>query len=323
MIRKGEKSLEEISKAVFQYENTYERQTGIQQRPIYRSNIGGTIFFKVEDYMPYKVEKVYEETEDYIIYEVEPVHVPSAKRLSVKVILRYECTVEKIIAIAHEIREKVSFCEVFQNQAFANRFSGYPANIIWCYFGYDEDDMVNSNFAYRTTWVDQTQDKNYWYSEGKNSQVIEDTWITIVPTYSMVKSMYAKNQLSKEEYIQKVRNIGSNVIEAGEKYISYFREYKNSVITEEELCDAVSKLNHLIQQLYLEYTDLPIAPKELHNWEQKYMNVISRIHDFTLYYNPKYLDKRSQKNRADVMEISIKGYQQDLQELLEEESRVG
>src|SRR5665648_923394 len=44
------------------------------QQPIFRANVGGTIFFDVEEHNPYKVAKIYEESDNYIIYAVEPVH---------------------------------------------------------------------------------------------------------------------------------------------------------------------------------------------------------------------------------------------------------
>ena len=51
------------------------------QHNAFRSNIVGTIFFYVEDYVPYKKQEIYKETDKYIIYSVEPCHA-NVKRIS-------------------------------------------------------------------------------------------------------------------------------------------------------------------------------------------------------------------------------------------------
>ena len=169
LIRQGKKSLESISQAIFQYATAWNRKGNNRiQDPIFRSNIGGTIYFEVQHYNPYKVKKVYEETDFYIIYAIEPVHHGMAKRLSAKIILRYESSDEEISNIANEINQKIINYDVYQNQKSEQRYKGKPANIIWCYFGYDEDDMIDCNFLCHSTWVDDAQDKKNWYTEGKN-----------------------------------------------------------------------------------------------------------------------------------------------------------
>ena len=180
LIRHGQKSLEAINEAIFQYAAAWNRKgTSTIQQPIFRSNIGGTIFFDVEEYNPYKVAQIYEETDNYIIYTVEPSHHGLAKRLAIKVILRYESSMEQIANIASEIKEKVLYYEVHQNEIAEERYKGKPANIVWCYFGYDEDDMVDGNFVFHTTWVDDLQDKNWWYRKSKNSMIVNNVYIDI------------------------------------------------------------------------------------------------------------------------------------------------
>ncbi len=93
-----------------------------------------TIFFDIEEYNPYKVTKIYEECDKYIIYDVEPVHYGNVKRLSVKVILRYQSSMEQIAEIAYEIKNKVLYYEVHQNKISEARYGGRAANIVWCYF---------------------------------------------------------------------------------------------------------------------------------------------------------------------------------------------
>ncbi len=139
LIKKGKKSLEAINEAIFHLAEVSNRKGKHNfQQPVFRSSVGGTIFFDVEVYNPYKIANVYEETDNYIIYNVEPVHHANAKRLSVKVILRFQSSMEQIAEIATEIKDKVLNYDVYQNEIAEAHYKGRAANIVWCYFGYDE-----------------------------------------------------------------------------------------------------------------------------------------------------------------------------------------
>lgn len=132
LIRKGKKSLEAINEAIFHFAEVSNRKGKHNfQQPVFRSSIGGTIFFDVEEYNPYKIAKVYEETDNYIIYNVEPVHHAGAKRLSVNVILRFQSSMEQIA----EIKNKVLYYDVYQNEIAEAHYKGRAVNIVWCYFG--------------------------------------------------------------------------------------------------------------------------------------------------------------------------------------------
>lgn len=204
LIRKGKKSLEAINEAVFHFADVSNKKHVYNfQQPIFRSSIVGTIFFDVEDYNPYKITEVYEETDKYIIYSVEPVHA-AVKRLSIKVILRFQSSMEQIAEIATEIKNKALYYEVHQNENQAARFKGLPASIVWCYFGYDEDDMVDGNYFCYTTWVDDNQDKSHWYAESKNATMLNGVFIKTNDSYNLIKSLKDKN-LNQEEYIRNIK----------------------------------------------------------------------------------------------------------------------
>lgn len=311
--RQGKKSLESIAELVRRYADIWNsRSNDLIQHPVYRSAIGGTVFFVVDDYHPYKVVNYYEECEKYIIYKVEPVHVGAAKRLSAKVILRYPFTFEEIAIISKEIKEKIMYCEIFQNQKAEKYYSGKPANIIWCYFGYDEDDMVDSNYICHTTWVDNTQDKSWWYRKNKNSMLINNVFFDIHTQYDAIKNLKNKS-IDIDEFINKSRECTSHIIIYGEKYISLFREYLNNILSEEQFINLSQQYISAINKWYIKETDLDIPPNDLHDWSQAQMELAASLHDCSLYYNKKFLDKWTSDNRKLLMSNSIKQYETDLE----------
>lgn len=315
LIRKGKKSLEAINEAVFHFaELSNKKGEHNFQQPIFRSNIGGTIFFDVEEYNPYKVAEIYEECDNYIIYAVEPVHHGNTKRLSVKVILRYQSSMDQIAEMANEIKSKVLYCEVHQNKIAEARYAGRAANIVCCYFGYDEDDMVDCNFICHTTWVDDSQDKEYWYRSSKNTTMIKGIHINSHSSYKLIKGL-KDNTVNADELIHVTREYTTHLISAAEQYIKIFREYLNNTLTEEQLIDSVAPLNIEISKWFSKQSDLPIPPKELHDWAHIHAKLACTIHDFSLFYNKKNLNNWKSENRKWLLTNAIKKYEMELEEL--------
>ena len=192
------------------------------------------------------------------------------------------------------------------------RFKNQPAQIIWCYLGQDEEDMVNCNYACRATWTSHTQDRSHWY---RNSDtIINDICLVFNSSYEMLKEMM-KPTIDKDEFIKQVLECSIQLIDVAEKYIIQFREFLNGVISETELMEAVNPLNIEITNLYFYQTNLPVPPKELHNWFKIHCKIATTIHDFSLYYDKKNIDIWSAENRKWLMTNSLKRYEQELEEL--------
>lgn len=86
------------------------------------------------------------------------------------------------------------------------------------------------------------------------------------------------------------------MVNAAQSFIKLYREYRNGVLSESELIDAVEPLNREITCLFLEQSDLPYPPKELHEWANTHTQLAGTIQDF-LYImtgKPQYMDNRKQ-----------------------------
>nr|WP_275298481.1 caspase family protein [Clostridium sp. YIM B02555] len=314
IIRKGKITLYDIKKLVSLYLEVWsKRNPDKQQHPIFRANMGGTIFFQVQDYQPFYTTRIYAEYDKYIIYNVEPVHAGLAKRYSVKVILKEPLLLEEIGEISLEIKDKIKLVEVYNNEIAQKRLSGRLANIVWIYFGRDESDMINSNFICHTTWVDDEQDKKWWYRvNDKDMFMLNGVHYDVHSYYEQLKSFTKENTASKDELILKIKELLSNMLGLAEKVICKYNEYKNETLTEAKLFDEMEFLIPTIDNNYFASTNLGIAPDELHDWAQACALLFGTIHDFTLLYNRAYKSKRTSENRQACMEDVIKRYYFDL-----------
>lgn len=165
-----------------------------------------------------------------------------------------------------------------------------------------------------STWVDDAQDKEYWYRTSNNTITEKEAHIDVHSSYDLIKSL-KDNTLDKDELIQITRKYTANIISAAEQYIKIFREYLNNTITEEELIDSVAPLNIEISKWFLKQSDLPIPPKKLHDWAHIHTKLSCTIHDFSLFYDKKNLKTWKSENRKWLLQNAIKQYEMELEEL--------
>lgn len=323
IIKKGKKSLYDITRLVSLYLEIWNKRNPLrQQQPIFRASMGGTIFFNVEEYIPYYRKRIYEENERYVIYDVEPLHSSMAKRYATKVILKEPFSFDEIADISIEIKEKIRSVEVYPNEKSQSRWLNKPANIIWIYYGRDEDDIVNGNYICRTTWVDETQDKEWWYRLDKNSFINKDIHFNIHTYYETLKSFTLENTVDKQMLISQTKEVMSQLITLAEEVIALYNELKNDSITEDVLLQNMDILIPKIDKAYYKETEIGIAPNGFHNWQQGCSALAGTIHDLTLFYNKKYITQRTSKNRKDCMEITIQRYYSDLEKMIEFEKEI-
>ncbi|MCY9277527.1 caspase family protein [Bacillus haynesii] len=317
IVKKGKISLYDIQKLTSFYLNIWNKKNPERkQTPIFRSNMGGTIYFEVEDYTPYYKNQVYLECDQYTIYEVSPVHIGAIKRYSAKVILKDVLDFDELAVLALEIVDFIKKIEIYSNEISQKKFTGLPVNIVWLYFGRDEDDMVNSNFICHTTWVDKSQDKNLWYRiNGEDNFIIKNVHFTIHSYYEQLKSFISENTGDKNSVTSEIKSLLTDILPFAEKAIKLYQDYKNDDLTEDELFDQFQPLIPEIERSYLLSTDLGLASNEIYDWKLACACLFSTIHDFTLFYNKQYKLQRDKKNRIACMDMTIKHYYEDLEKV--------
>jgi len=314
LIREGKKSLYEIKKLLFLYLEIWNKQNPKQmQNPIFRANMGGTIYFDFQEYTPYEIKQFHEETEDYIIYSVEPIHNGIAKRFRVQVILRKPFSFEEVSALNHEVIEKVKCADIYHNEITQRLWRNKSANLVFCYFGFDEDDMINANYICYTTWADETQDKNWWYKLHKNNEIINDIHFNFKPYYESHKEFIGMNTGTKDDLVSSTRVLITQMVTLAEQIIALYNEFINSTKSEQELADDISAIKPELDRLYFAEGNLAIPPKELKEWSEGCACLASTIHEFTFNYGLKFMSERTPENRKACMDITIARYYEDLE----------
>ena len=314
IIKQGKITLYNIQKLVSLYLEVWsKRNPDKQQRPIFRANMGGTIFFDVHDYKPFYTSEIYAEFNKYIIYKVESNHTGIAKRYAVKVILKEPLSLNEIGEISLEIKDRVKTAEIYNNEIAQKKWESKLANIVWIYFGRDESDMINGNFICHTTWIDDKQDEKWWHRvNNKDTFILNGIHFNIHSYYEQLKSFNQENTGSKDEIILKTKEILANMVTLAERVVWLFNEYKNGILTETELFERIDSSISELDRYYFMSMDLEIAPDIIRDWNQACVVLFGTIHDFTLFYNKKYISQRTTKNRKACMEMTVAQYYSDM-----------
>ncbi|QKS73067.1 caspase family protein [Paenalkalicoccus suaedae] len=319
LVKKGEVSLYDLQLWVKRLLEIHTlNNPATPQHAIYRANIGGTIHFKISEYIPYEKVNIYFENEDYIIKSLEPVHHGPKKRYSAKILLKKPFSDTEIANVSTKIQKKLLFSDVYNNKIQEERYKGYPSDIIWIYFAFNNTDISQGNYYCKTTWVNDNQDKASWCSlEGANKLLINDVHIEFYPQYKIISNFISDNTRDNDEVRYKVKEIRYQMITYAEAIISLFNEYQNKTISEDELFARVTPYSSVLDRLFFESNDLPFSDETVSGWVQANISLFSTIHDFTLFYNEKFRNNRDSSNRKLVMQSTVLRYYEDLKNLKE------
>jgi hypothetical protein len=281
-VRKGKVSLQDIYDNTLQLVNEWNRQNpGKEQQPIYRTSMGGTIFFCVEEYRPYEKMEVSFETELYAVSNVEPLSSKSVKRLCAFVVLKQKTELESLSRITREIAERIKYAEVYSTKANEASFERMPARAIWCYFGYDESDMLNHRYYAYTIWAADDEMKNINFKSSKNAIVIDDIYVFENKSYNLLRKMQEPTH-SRDEFIASNRRTMAIIVNLAEKFIVDLQEVVNQTISIEEMQEKYGDWIGKVRRNYFRLTDGDITPDDLHDWTEEITNLTGWVLDLSI-----------------------------------------
>ena len=320
LVRKGYVFMEDIANYVMLASKAGNGKSfNNKQTPVYYTNVIGDVSFQVADYKPYATAQYYSEHNDYVIYSVDDLCTNSAKRYEVKIIVKRILDKEELSDICLKVLEEMRFSDIFKSAKNEKIWKGKHVNHLFMYFGRDEMDM-EGNYEYRATWVDDNQDKTHWYQGAK---IIKGFAIKDNPSYEMLRRFTTENTGTRDEVFKATRCLLNSLINIGNKVISLYRSYTNDEMGESDFVIKATPIFKEIDELYFKISDLDIAPTELSRWSLLCTEIAGKVSDMTLFFNDKGMKTRTQSNRRDCMEMTIKHFQQDLLALKDEEKQLG
>lgn len=280
-IRAGKLALSDINAEVrFLMAQWNQMHPDRQQHPIYRDSMLGTVFFQVEEYHPYVMQKITLETADYILQSVKPLSSGRQKRMAAFVITKTDDE-SALPRITGEIAGLIKNSDVYSSAQSEQKFRGKTADAIWCYFGHDETDLIRSNhFAY-TIWAEKPKMRKLYFRENRNAETVDGIYIFWNTSYGIVKDLQ-KTDTSDEMIITDYRNLEKLLVARAEEFRAAFNEMENGVIPMQEVQRVFQPWTAEVKALYFKLTDVPPAPITTSKWSDAVMDLAGWIVDLAI-----------------------------------------
>ena len=315
-IREGKISLTDVSDEIrYLMDQWNQAHPDKEQKPIFRENMIGTIYFPVEEYHPYVTQKVFFETADFTVHHVKPLSTGSQKRLAAFVILKKDD--DSIIPeVTRHIASQILYSDVYSSRQSEMRFHGRPADVIWCYFGHDEADLVRGNhFAY-TIWSADEKLRETYYRENRNAEIVDDIYVFWNSSYQIVKYLQ-ESKSSDEEIIAEYRKLSNMLIAHAEPFIKDLEEVQNGTLSFVTVKAANQEWAREVKQLFFKLTDAEAAPVKVNDWAEAILDLAGWVVDMAVILEN--MDEDDATGKLWLMRNSIGRYRQAVERLLKME----
>lgn len=280
-IREGKLSLTDVAEEARYLMNQWNwSHPGKEQNPIFRENLIGAVYFPVEEYHPYVPQKVFFEAEDYIVHHVKPLSTGNLKRLAAFVILKKDD--DSIIPeVSKQIISQIIYSEVYSSKQSEMRFHGKPADVIWCYFGHDETDIIRSNhFAY-TVWAEDARLRETYYRKNRNAEIVDDIYVFWNTSYQIVRDLQ-ESKNSEEDIISEYQRLSNMLIAHAEPFIKDLEEVENGNLSFLTVKTANHGWIQEVKQLFFKLTDADPAPVRVHDWAEAVLELAGWVVDMAI-----------------------------------------
>lgn len=313
-VHKGLLSITDINDDVQKMMNGWNHKNPDKvQHPIFRSSMGGTIYFEIEEYHPYKQKQFFKETKTYTIISVKPLSSGKYKRLCAFVVLKLDVGKKELAQITKEIAKTIKNEEIYSTNKSERHFRGTPARAIWCYFGKDETDIINHNHFVYTIWVGDYEMKKLYF-KNKESQVYKEICICENKSYDFIKKLQ-KPTMSRNDFIDINKKMLASIVLLAEKFIVDLQEFANRTIDIKELQSKYGNWIREVQIQYLKLTDIDVAPTDLHDWSAEVENLAGRILDMSLWFENGRENGVIEERELWLINHAIKCYYESLEKL--------
>ena len=248
-----------------------------QQYPVFRSSIGGTIYFGTKDRVQESGKMQHNCTGN--IHHFKSLDTQKEKRLAVFVLLpptdKHSGTpagisTEQLASAARDIVGRI-------------RTEGMEEDVVWCYFGADEGDILNSlHYAY-TIWAATEEMQRKYYGRNAAAEVCDGVYVFRNASYDLLKQIQAPTK-TREEFVRDVKRLLALIVSNAESFVYDLQEVKNRTRTMAEMRALYYSWIGRVKSLYIKLSDEDIAPNDLHDWAEAIYDLAGWAADLAILF---------------------------------------
>ena len=290
----------------------------MHQQPIFRSALGGTVYFPVQARKTEKhLQEICAETKTYKICRAKSVSSAKMKRLAFFVILKGEMAAEELAAVTQEIAQSFRYAKIHNEGCSTERFADAPARAIWCYFGKDADDISRSLYFAYSIWAADEEARQLYFRKKRNACVLGGIYICTNTSYKAIRKINEAPQ-DKAAFLRETRPLMAEIVSTGEIFIQSLQEIENGEKTIETVKAEYKELIARVRRAYLRLTDGGVAPVQLHKWCDEAENLTGCILDLSVLLDEAKAETFDRREKW-MMHYAVEQYYESLERLKEEE----
>ena len=289
-----------------------------QQYPVFRSSIGGTIYFGTTDKVQESGKIQHNCTGN--IHHFKSLDTQKEKRLAVFVILpptdKHSGTsagisTDELASAARDIVGRI-------------RTEGMEEDVVWCYFGADEGDILNSlHYAY-TIWTATEEMQSKYYGRNAAAVVCDGIYVFRNTSYDLLKRIQEPTK-TREEFVRDVKKLLALIVSNAESFVYDLQEVKNRTRTMAEMRALYYSWIGRVKSLYIKLSDEDIAPDDLHDWAEAIYDLAGWAADLAILFEGKCGDERAgtlndHAEKSILIDYTIRRYHEAIERVRQTEA---
>ena len=172
------------------------------------------------------------------------------------------------------------------------RTEGMEEDVVWCYFGADEGDILNSlHYAY-TIWTATEEMRSKYYGRNAAAVVCDGVYVFRNTSYDLLKRIQAPTK-TREEFVRDVKKLLALIVSNAESFVYDLQEVKNRTRTMAEMRALYYPWIGRVKSLYIKLSDEDIAPNDLHDWAEAIYDLAGWATDLAILFEGKCGDERA------------------------------
>lgn len=315
IVKRGYISLNDLNEEIrILMESWTKKNQTIDQHIIYRTSMGGTIYFQVEDYHPYKPKSICYDKKDYKVCKVKPLSSSKYKRLAAFVMLKKDADIKEVAKYTKEIAKIIKEESVYSSKNEELRFGKTDARAVWCYFGKDYSDMIRHVFVCHSIWAADKEMKQLYFKENERAVIKKGIYIWKNTDYELIRKIQSA-EMTEQEYIKNAKELISEIVSLGEQFCTDLEEVCNKTISLQNVSDTYGEWVKKVTEKYLIVTDCDIPPIQLQKWSDKILDLAGWVLDMAVLLRGKNNSKEMTEREMWLLKNSVGRYYDCMEEL--------
>jgi len=236
-------------------------------------------------------------TDRYTILKTDDVSHGMVKRYSIKVVVNGRATKAEIAAIVRQVTIEGQKSRYYRNHLVEDQWGNSDAHIVWTYIYLSAEDHHRCNHICKSQWIhkDLEQSLRPLNLEGEN--VGDNIIVDWNREYDSLSKFYSENTLSKEEYLNIIRPLTTELKSLLSEIEGALVRLSNNDIDENTFLMLTKNARTRLDKIYFETQNLSFSPYECYEVDMKLGSFLAYLHNIYIFYSDNGQTKWDANNR--------------------------